>query len=79
MLLGQFKRSDVFTAELCPGMKEVQAEVRAKVEEKNTLRLFLFQSQTSEEFDSWAVAWVCVSGKTSRQLIWVSKEVGFSF
>lgn len=28
-LLGQFKRSDVFTAELCPGMKGVQAEVMA--------------------------------------------------
>lgn len=26
-LLGQFKRSDVFTDKLCPGIKEVQAEV----------------------------------------------------
>ena len=25
----QFKRSDVFTAELCPDMREVQAEVTA--------------------------------------------------
>ena len=47
-LLGQFKRSDVFTAELCPGMKGVQAEVMAalvssviwkkKTKKKNTTR-----------------------------------------
>lgn len=86
-LLGQFKRSDVFTAELCPGMKEVQAEVTAalvnlvisKIKKNIIKKSVLVQTWTSKDLIH-GQRHGCVFGRRpSHQLIWVSKERGFSF
>lgn len=87
-LLGQFKRSDVFTGKLCPGIKEVQAEVTAALvslakSKENTMwrnktASVLVQTETSEDLIH-GQRHECVFGRTFHQLIWISKGRGFSF
>lgn len=77
----------MFTGKLCPGIKEVQAEVTAalvslvKSKEntmwKKTASVFV-QTETSKDLIH-GQCHECAFGRTSHQLIWVSKEKGFSF
>lgn len=77
----------MFTGKLCPDIKEVQAEVTAALvnlvkSKENTMwkktASVLVQTETSKDLIH-GQCHECVFGRTFHQLIWISKEKGFSF